>query len=44
MKAQIEQYCPSLNEELEGFAEGFGYKPEQLHFYQNAWLIPGGCS
>ncbi|MGE8035568.1 C45 family autoproteolytic acyltransferase/hydolase [Lysinibacillus sp. NPDC093692] len=44
MKAQIEQYCPSLNKELEGFAEGFGYKPEQLHFYQNAWLIPGGCS
>jgi len=44
MKAQIEQYCPSLNKELEGFAECFGYKPEQLHFYQNAWLIPGGCS
>jgi len=44
MKAQIEQYCPSLNKELKGFAEGFGYKPEQLLFYQNAWLIPGGCS
>lgn len=44
MKAQIEQYCPSLNKELEGFAEGFGYEPEQLNYYQNAWLIPGGCS
>lgn len=44
MKAQIEQYCPGLNKELEGFAEGFGYAPEQLNFYQNAWLIPGGCS
>ena len=44
MKAQIAQYCPGLNEELEGFAEGFGYEPNQLNYYQNAWLIPGGCS
>ncbi|KOS62233.1 linear amide C-N hydrolase [Lysinibacillus agricola] len=44
MTAQIEQYCPGLNKELAGFAEGFGYEPNQLNFYQNAWLIPGGCS
>lgn len=44
MKSQIEEYCPGLNEELEGFAEEFGYKPNQLKFYNDAWLIPGGCS
>lgn len=44
MRSQIEEYCPGLNEELEGFAEGFGYKPNQLKFYNDAWLIPGGCS
>ncbi|PEE39803.1 hypothetical protein COL91_13880 [Bacillus pseudomycoides] len=44
IRSQIEEYCPGLNEELEGFAEGFGYKPNQLKFYDDAWLIPGGCS
>ncbi|PEP69613.1 C45 family autoproteolytic acyltransferase/hydolase [Bacillus pseudomycoides] len=44
MRSQIEEYCPGLNEELEGFAEGFGYQPNQLKFYNDAWLIPGGCS
>lgn len=44
MRSQIEEYCPGLNEELEGFAEGFGFEPNQLKFYNDAWLIPGGCS
>ncbi|MFD1412253.1 C45 family autoproteolytic acyltransferase/hydolase [Oceanobacillus jeddahense] len=44
MRAQIEEYCPGLNEELEGFAKGFGFEPDQLNFYNDAWLIPGGCS
>ncbi|WP_152623383.1 C45 family autoproteolytic acyltransferase/hydolase [Aneurinibacillus migulanus] len=44
MRARIEEYCPGLNEELEGFAEEFGFEPNQLKFYNDAWLIPGGCS
>lgn len=44
MRSQIEAYCPGLNEELEGFAEGLGFEPNQLKFYNDAWLIPGGCS
>jgi len=36
MRSQIEEYCPGLNEELEGFAEGFGYQPNQLKFYNDA--------
>ncbi|UNP84344.1 C45 family autoproteolytic acyltransferase/hydolase [Bacillus mycoides] len=44
IRSQIEEYCPGLDEELKGFAEGFGYKPNQLKFYDDAWLIPGGCS
>ncbi|MBY7141865.1 choloylglycine hydrolase [Virgibacillus sp. NKC19-3] len=44
MRAQIEEYCPGLNEELEGFAKGFGLEPNQLNFFNDAWLTPGGCS
>ncbi|MBD8499777.1 C45 family autoproteolytic acyltransferase/hydolase [Paenibacillus arenosi] len=43
-RSQFAKYCPGLNEELEGFAKGFGRDPQQLKFYNDGWLIPGGCS
>ncbi|MFI8710035.1 C45 family autoproteolytic acyltransferase/hydrolase [Bacillus sp. NPDC077411] len=44
MKKLIEQYCPGLNEELEGFADALGVKSSYLNFYDEVWLQPGGCS
>ncbi|MBB4826552.1 putative choloylglycine hydrolase [Sporosarcina luteola] len=43
-KSLLEEYCPGMNEELEGFAKEMGCQPHQLTYYTDSWLTPGGCS
>ncbi|WP_106767102.1 C45 family autoproteolytic acyltransferase/hydolase [Paenibacillus faecalis] len=44
MRQLMNQYCPGLNEELQGFADALGVKPRFLAFFDEALLQPGGCS
>ncbi|PHF04949.1 C45 family peptidase [Bacillus sp. AC79A.1] len=44
MKKLIDQYCPGLNEELQGFSDSLNVRSSYLNFYDEAWLQPGGCS
>lgn len=44
MEKLIDQYCPGLNEELQGVADSLQVKPNYLNFFDEALLQPGGCS
>ncbi|SOC24386.1 acyl-CoA:6-aminopenicillanic acid acyl transferase [Ureibacillus xyleni] len=44
MKTLIDQFNPGLNEELQGFAEALRINVNDLTFYTEACLQPGGCS
>lgn len=44
MEKLMNQYCPGLIEELQGFADSLNVKPSYLNFFDEALLQPGGCS
>ncbi|WP_440897082.1 C45 family autoproteolytic acyltransferase/hydrolase [Amphibacillus sp. Q70] len=44
MEKLINQYCPGLNEELQGFSDSLNVRPSYLNFFDQALLQPGGCS
>lgn len=44
MKRMFDQFCPGLNEELQGFADSLNVNPCDLSFFDEALLQPGGCS
>lgn len=43
MTEMFDQYCPGLNEELQGFAEAIGTTRLQMVYYTLTYLTPG-CS
>ena len=43
MTEMFDQYCPGLNEELQGFAEAIGTTRLQMVYYAMTYLTPG-CS
>ncbi len=43
MAEMFNQYCPGLNEELQGFADAIGTTRLHLFYYAMAYLVPG-CS
>lgn len=43
-KERIDEYCPGLNEEIQGFADALNVKTSHLNFYNETWLQAGGCS
>jgi predicted choloylglycine hydrolase len=38
------RYCPGLNEEIQGFADGLGLPLAQILYYATAYAHPGRCS
>lgn len=44
LQAYFEEYCPRLNEEMQGFADGFGVKVSELPYYCAAFQNPKNCS
>lgn len=40
----FDNFCPGLNEELEGFADSLQVAPEQVVYYGNTFLRKGGVS
>lgn len=44
MLETFDKYCPGLNEEIRGFADGLGVKPEQVAYYLNSLKAKGACS
>lgn len=44
MEKLMNQYCPGLIEELQGFADSLNVNPSYLNFFDEALLQPGGCS
>lgn len=44
MKKRMNQYCPGLIEEIQGFADSLNVRPNYLKFFDEALLQPGGCS
>lgn len=43
-KKLIDQYCPGLNEELQGFADSLNVNLSHLTFFDESLLQPGRCS
>jgi predicted choloylglycine hydrolase len=39
-----EEYCPGITDEITGFADGLGVKPDQLQLYNPPIYYPGNCS
>jgi predicted choloylglycine hydrolase len=39
-----EEYCPGINDEISGLANGLGAKPSQLQIYNPPIYQPGNCS
>ncbi len=44
LQALFEQYCPGLNEELQGFADGLGIELTDVPFYSATYTVPKNCS
>lgn len=44
MLAMNERWCPGLNEEIEGYAEELGVRPEELAYYGATIPRTGNCS
>ncbi|UCH31274.1 MAG: hypothetical protein JSV05_07185 [Candidatus Bathyarchaeota archaeon] len=44
LKALFEEYCPGLNDEMQGFADTLGIKVSASPFYSPNYQIPGNCS
>ncbi len=44
LRAFFEEYCPGLNEEMQGFADGLGIKLAEILFYNAAYTVPKNCS
>jgi predicted choloylglycine hydrolase len=43
-EALIREYCPGLEEEIHGLADGLGVGPEKISYVMNSYLIPPRCS
>ena len=43
-QAFFEQYCPDLNDEIQGFADGLRIPPEKVLYYTTAYAHRGQCS
>jgi len=44
LQAFYEEYCPGITDEILGFADGLGVKPDQLQLYNPPIYQPGNCS
>ncbi|MCL6577893.1 MAG: C45 family peptidase [Candidatus Bathyarchaeota archaeon] len=44
LQAFYEEYCPGITDEILGFADGLGVKPDQLQLYSPPIYQPGNCS
>jgi predicted choloylglycine hydrolase len=44
LQAFYEEYCPGITDEIQGLADGFGAKPDQLQLYNPPIYQPGNCS
>lgn len=40
----FDRFCPGLNEEIQGLAEGLGVPPEHVVYYAQTYLRQGHCS
>lgn len=44
LQAFYDEYCPGINDEIAGFADGLNVKPERLQIYNPPIYNPGSCS
>lgn len=44
LQAFFEEYCPGLNEEMQGFADGLGIELRNILFYSATYTVPKNCS
>jgi len=44
LQAFYEEYCPGITDEIVGFADGLGVKPDRLQIYNPPIYHPGNCS
>jgi predicted choloylglycine hydrolase len=44
ISAQIDRFCPGLNAEIQGLADGLGIPQQDLIYYAYTWLPKGNCS
>ncbi len=44
LQAFFEEYCPGLNEEMQGFADGLGIELTEVPFYSATYTVPKNCS
>jgi len=40
----LDQYCPNVNEEINGMADVLGVKPEEISYYLFSYKFKGSCS
>ena len=43
-KSMFEDYCPGINEELQGLAEVFDVDPSKMIYYSDSYSLPTTCS
>ncbi len=44
LQAFFEEYCPGLNEEMQGFADSMGVEISEVPFYGATYYVPKNCS
>jgi len=44
LQKQYESFCPGINEEVQGFADGMGVPVEQIKFYTDSLCNPPNCA